>query len=160
MGRLIGAVLLGYVTLALLIFACFTLAYMAMGADRAFRPGVYDVSVLWIAVSFIVNFGAAVAGGWVSRRVSGTATGPRVLAAIVVALGVIMAFATMGGIEVAGARTDAVGAMEAMQAARTPFWIMLVNPFIGALGILVGGRALPGAARNQDRATAPGATVH
>lgn len=161
MGRLIGAVLLGYVTLALLIFACFTLAYMAMGADRAFRPGVYDVSTVWVVMSIVVSFLAALAGGRVARHIAGTATGPRVLAAVVVVLGVVMTLATMGGAtEAAGARPDGVGAMDAMQVAQTPFWVMLLNPFIGALGILLGGKALPGSAPKENVAAAPGATVH
>lgn len=158
MGRLIGAVVVGYVTLALLIFAAFTLAYLVIGADLAFRPGVYDVSVLWVLISIVVSFGAAVAGGWVARRISGTVTGPRVLAGLVVVLGVVMTLATMGGApEAAGARPDGVGAMEAMQVAQTPFWLMLLNPFIGALGILLGGKALPGATRNDT--PAPGVTA-
>jgi hypothetical protein len=160
MGRLIGAVLLGYVTLALLIFACFTVAYVVMGADRAFRPGVYDVSTLWVVMSIVVSFGAAVAGGWVARRIAGTATGPRVLAAVVVVLGVVMTLATMGGApDAAGARPEGVAAMEAMQVARTPFWIMLLNPFIGALGVLLGGKALAGATRNEQPVAAPGETA-
>lgn len=161
MGRLIGAVLLGYVTLALLIFAGFTAAYLLMGADRAFRPGVYDVSALWVAMSLVVSFVAAAAGGWVARRISGTATGPRALAALVVILGVVMALASMGGApEAAGARPEGVGAMEAMQVAQTPFWIMLLNPFIGALGILLGGKALPGTTRSDESSAAPGTTPH
>lgn len=161
MGRLIGAVLLGYVTLALLIFAGLTLAYMALGADGAFRPGVYDVSAVWVAVSLIVSFGAALAGGWVARRIARRAMGPQVLAAVVVVLGVVMALATLGtATEAAGARPDGVGAMEAMQVAQTPLWVMLLNPFIGALGILLGGRAFPGTTREENSVAATGATVH
>jgi hypothetical protein len=152
MGRLIGAVLLGYVTLALLIFAGLSLAYVVVGADGAFRPGVYDVSTLWIVISFVVSFGAAIAGGWVARRVARTPTGPRVLAGLVVVVGVAMTLATMGATEVAGARTEAIGAMEAMQVAQTPLWIMLVNPLVGVLGILIGGNALVSRPGNPLRA--------
>jgi hypothetical protein len=31
---------------------------------------------------------------------------------------------------------------EAMQFEQTPLWVALLNPLIGALGVLVGGRAL------------------
>jgi hypothetical protein len=161
MGRLMGAVLLGYVTLAILIFAGLTLAYVAVGADGAFRPGVYDVSALWVVLSFVVSFGAAVAGGWVARRIARTPTGPRVLAGVVVVLGVVVTLATMGGAaEVIGARTEAIGAMDAMRVARTPLWIMLLNPLVGALGILLGGRALGAGVKAEHDGVAAGASIH
>jgi hypothetical protein len=37
---------------------------------------------------------------------------------------------------------------EAMQQAQTPVWVMLLNPVIGAIGVLVGG----GAARSEGPA--------
>ena len=39
-------------------------------------------------------------------------------------------------------RTGEVGNIEAMQSARTPLVVLLLNPLIGAVGVLVGGRAL------------------
>jgi hypothetical protein len=144
MGRLIGAVLLGYIAMALAVFAGLSLAFVGLGPDRAFRPGVYDVSALWVVVSFIVGFGAALAGGWVARRIARRALGPRVLAGVVAVLGAMLALTTvMGGApEAIGLRTEVVGTFEAMQFAQTPFWIMLTNPLIGALGVLIGGSAL------------------
>ena len=70
MGRLFGSVLLGYIAMAFAVFAGLSLAFVALGADRAFRPGVFDVSAVWVVVSFIVGFGAALLGGWVARRVA------------------------------------------------------------------------------------------
>ncbi|MDQ3667052.1 MAG: hypothetical protein M3410_10870 [Acidobacteriota bacterium] len=39
--RAVLAVIVGYVVMVLLVFATFSLAYLLMGADGAFRPGTY-----------------------------------------------------------------------------------------------------------------------
>lgn len=143
MARLIGGVVAGYVAMAAVVFAGLTVAYVALGADRAFEPGVYEVSLVWIVTSVVVGFGAAVVGGKVARAIARRATGARVLAAVVVVLGLVLAFAALGGSEEGAApRAGSVGAMEAMQQAKTPLWVMLLNPVIGAVGVLVGGGAL------------------
>lgn len=161
MGRLIGAVLLGYVIMAVSVFAGLSLAYVALGTDGAFRPGVYDVSPLWVVISLVVGFGAALLGGLVARRVARAASGPLVLAVVVAALGVTMAVLTLLG-EGAdpGLRTGAVGTFEAMSYAQTPFWIMLVNPFVGAVGVLLGGGVLSPATTHVQPDAAAGANVH
>lgn len=161
MGRIIGAVLLGYVIIALAVFAGLSLAYVAVGTDGAFRPGLYDVSTLWVVISFVVGFGAALAGGWVARRVARSTSAPLVLAGVVAALGVAMAVFSLSG-EAAdpGLRTGAVGTFEAMGYAQTPFWIMLLNPLVGAVGVLLGGGVLRGGSTNDQPAAAAGANVH
>ena len=46
--------------------------------------------------------------------------------------------------------------MDAMGQARTPTWLLLFNPVLGALGVLLGGRAV-GVGRDADaRARIPG----
>lgn len=144
MGRIIGAVVLGYIAMALIVFAGLSLAFVGLGPDRAFRPGVFDVSPLWVVVSVIVGFGAALAGGWVARRIARRALGPRVLAGVVFVLGAVLALGTLAGgaPEATGLRTEVIGTLEAMQFAQTPFRAMLANPLIGALGVLLGGNAL------------------
>jgi hypothetical protein len=161
MGRLIGAVLLGYVVVALCVFAGLSAAYVELGPDGAFRPGVYDVSVLWVVISVIVGFVAAVLGGWVARRIARSPTGPRVLAGVIAVVGVAFALVALVGEPAAtGVRTEAIGATEAMQSARTPVWLMFVNALIGALGVLVGGKALRSGTGPAPGIAVPGATVH
>lgn len=144
--RTIGGAVLGYVAMALVVFGGLTAAYLLMGADRAFQPGVYDVSLLWMIVSIIVGFGAALLGGRVAVAVARSVNGPRILAGIVIVLGVALALSTLGAEPLSDAvRAPGVGPMEAMAVARTPFWMMLLNPVIGAIGVLVGGRAGRGA---------------
>jgi hypothetical protein len=153
--RIAGAVILGYLAMVVVVFSGLTGAYLLLGADGAFQPGSFDVSLIWVIISVVVGFVAALLGGWTSRRVAGAVTGPRALAAVVVALGVVLALTSLaGGAPEAGVRAGDLGNMEAMQQARTPLWAMLLNPLIGAVGVLLGGRAL-GTAR--DRATDAGA---
>ncbi|HEY0971582.1 MAG TPA: hypothetical protein VGE02_11500 [Gemmatimonadales bacterium] len=148
--RTAGAVVLGYLVMAILVFALFTSAYAVLGAEGAFMPGSYDVSAAWILVSVVVGIVAALAGGWVARRIARDVRGPRALAVLVLVLGLGMAALSLGGSRPdPGPREGAPTNSEAMQQARTPTWMMLLNPLIGALGVLVGGGALGPSRRLQ-----------
>ncbi len=149
--RAVGGVVLGYLVMAVLVFCGLSAAWALMGAERAFLPGVYDVSPLWIAISMVVGLAAALIGGVVVRRVAGSTNATRALALLVVVLGVVMVLPALTA-EVASAtiRTGAPSMFDAMALAKTPTWVMLLNPVIGAIGVLVGGGALGSA-----RATAP-----
>lgn len=142
MGRTIGAVVFGYVVMFVVVFVALTALYFLLGADRAFQPGSYDVSLLWALVSVVVGFGAAWVGGRVARTIAHEPRGPKWLAGVVVVLGLALAIPVLLGSGAADAVRDAtVGNLEAMQRARTPVWSALLNPLIGAIGVLLGGRA-------------------
>lgn len=142
MGRIIGGVLLGYLTMAIIVFALFTAAYLAMGADGAFQPGTYDVSSQWLVVWFVVSVLAAVAGGWVCAKIGRRATAPMALAVVVLVLGAASAVYEIQfkPVPQTNVRTGAVGNFDAMQNARQPTWTALTTPIIGVLGILIGAR--------------------
>jgi hypothetical protein len=140
MTRTIGAVVLGYLVMAVLIFATFSGAYLAMGADAAFRRGTFDPSSLWIIVSFILGFGAAVAGGWVCAAVARDGRAVSILAIVVLVLGLISAVPTLRRRPTTEPRLGDVPNMEAMTKAHTPTWIAFLNPFLGVAGLLLGGR--------------------
>ena len=130
----------GYVTIFLVLFATFSLAFLAMGANGAFRPGTYDVTPLWLIVSFVLSFTAAVIGGFVSATISDDPKVPRSLAVVVIVLGVITAIQIMTADPVATTRGADVGNIEAMMNAKQPAWVALLNPIIGAIGVMVGAR--------------------
>jgi len=143
MGRLIGGVISGYLAMAFTLFVALTIAYVAMGADRAFGAGVFQVTLLWAIVSLLVGFAAALVGGRVARAVSGRIEGPRWLALFVIVLGLGLALMiAISGDGDSAARTDLVGPFQAMRVAQTPLWAALLNPFVGAVGVLLGGRAV------------------
>ena len=141
------AVVAGYVVMALVLFATFSLAYLLMGADRAFRPGTYDVTPLWLAVSFVFSFIAAVVGGWVCAVIAKRRTAAKGFAAVVFILGVLLAVSVLMGSD--GARPQVrkgnVGNLAAMQNAGQPAWVAFMNAVIGPAGILLGARLKEGA---------------
>jgi hypothetical protein len=146
--RAIGSVILGYLVMAVTVFVTFSIAYLLLGTEGAFKPGSYDVSLLWMVLSIALSFAAAVLGGFVCAAVAKTSTPPKVLAAIVLILGLALAVPALTQGDVSPPRSESLGNIEAMQNAQQPIWMALLNPLIGAAGVLVG-------ARRRRRNTAP-----
>lgn len=140
MGRVIGAAIVGYLVIFGIVFFLFSGAYLALGPDRAFQPGTYDVSMLWNALSIVLGFVAAVVGGMVAMRIARDSRGPKALAALVLILGIAFAIPVMQQPASSEARTAEVGNLEAMGKARQPVWAALLSPVLGVVGVLVGGR--------------------
>ena len=146
MGRLIGSVVVGYIVMFCVVFLTFSGAYLAMGADRAFLPGSYDPSMLWNVLSVVLGFVAAVIGGMVCMMIAKDARGPKWLAVLVFVIGIAFAIPVLRRAPVSEPRAADVGNMEAMGKARQPPWSALLNPVIGVLGVMVGGRRRSGTA--------------
>ena len=143
--RHIGGILLGYVAMAAFVFLSFSAFFLTVGPDVAFLPGKYDVSIVWIVVSFVLSAIAAVLGGVVCRKVAGCGKTVAVFAGVVFALGVMDAIPALTAVPTESTpREGAVSNMEAMMKARTPGWIALCNPFVGAIGALIGGKLAGG----------------
>ena len=141
MARTIGSVILGYLVLVIVMIAAFSLAYQVMGVDRSYQPGTYDVSGLWIAVSLVLGFGAAVVGGLACARVAHSPAAPRALAWFVLLLGLGMAIAAAAGVgaeDRVDVRPAEVSGLEAMQNSQTPLWLQFLNPLVGVAGVLYG----------------------
>ena len=135
---ILGAIA-GYVLLFIVTFATFTIAYLVMGAETAFSPGGYDVSITWIAVSTVLGFIAAVVGGYVASIVGRGGTAVKILAGIILVLGLMMAAMVAVSPRPTEERAADTPNMEAMAKAQTPLWIAILNPLIGIAGVLVGG---------------------
>jgi len=140
MGRVIGAAIVGYLVMFVVVFVVFSGAYLALGAERAFQPGAYDVSMLWNVLSVVIGFVAAVIGGMVAVTIAKDARGPKALAVLVLILGILFAIPVMQQQPTSEVRTAEVGNMEAMGKARQPLWAALLNPVIGVVGVMIGGR--------------------
>ena len=139
MGRAVASVVSGYVVMALIVFGTFTVAFLLMGPDRTYQAGTYDVSSLWIAVSIALSVLAAVAGGRVAAAVARTDAPPKILAALVLVLGLVMAYADAGRMAAQpNVRETDPGFVDAAQASRQPAWLLYLNPLFGAVGVLVG----------------------
>ncbi|MGI9078172.1 MAG: hypothetical protein ACR2G6_12725 [Gemmatimonadaceae bacterium] len=138
--RTIGGVVGGYVAMFVIVFATFSLAFLAMGPDGAFQPGTYDVTPVWLIVSFVLSFIAAVIGGLVSVTISDDPKVPRALAVVVIVMGMITAIQIITADPVAAIRGTDVGNIEAMMNGKQPTWVALLNPFVGAIGVMAGAR--------------------
>lgn len=144
--RTVAGVVLGYLAMAILVFVIFTLAYLAMGAERAFQPESFEVSSLWASMAVVVNVLAAIAGGFVAATVGKGATAPRILAAIVFILGLLLAVAQLASPTTEGAaaeRSSELSNIEAMSQAKQPTWFAFTTPFVGAIGVLIGAGLRP-----------------
>ena len=141
MMRAMLSVIAGYAAMFLTVFLTFSATYLAMGTERAFQPGTYEVSSLWIVISFVLGLVAAVLGGWLCALISRGGKAFVALAGIVLILGLLMVFPVMqANQEASPPRTAEVGNLEAMGKARQPTWIAIANPLLGCAGVLLGGR--------------------
>jgi hypothetical protein len=142
MMRSAGAAILGYFVIFVTVFATFSVSYLILGPDRTFQPGVYEVSTGWVVISLVLSFGAAVLGGVTTRSVDRDGPGVVWLAVLVAVLGLVMAYSAWTAETAELARAADVGNLEAMRNARPPSWLALLNPVVGVLGVLAGGRWL------------------
>ena len=135
-------VIVGYVEMIAFVFISFYLLYLILGTAGSFEPGTYEVSPVWIVMSIIIGLIAAVLGGYVCTLIARSKKPVIVLAGIVWILSVIMAIPSLGATEeeIIKKRNSDVSNGEAMQNAKQPVALLLLNPFIGALGVLAGSK--------------------
>ncbi len=142
MGRVIGGVIVGYLSIFVTVFALMWAAYAVLGAASVFQPNSWDVSAVWIVVSIAVGLAAAVDGGFVCALISKNPIGPKILIGVLVVLGVLFAIPVIlaSGGEAAGPRPETVPMFDAMMKAKQPVWVALVNPLVGAVGVIIGAK--------------------
>lgn len=136
--RAVLAVVAGYVVMAAVVFITFSGLYLALGTERTFRPGSYDVSAAWAVGSVVLSVVAAVVGGLVCAAISRGGRAPMALAAAVFVLGVLSAIPALTDSRPREARTGDVSNTAAMMNARQPVWFALAMPVVGAVGVMVG----------------------
>jgi len=150
MARAIAGVVVGYLAMFLVVFVGLSGAFLALGVERTFQPGSYEVTLTWIMIWLAVSAIAALAGGYVCVSIARGGRAPVVLAVLVLVLGLLLAMPALGTRpeDAPGVRGAEVGNLQAMQNAREPWWVALANPVIGAAGVLGGAR------RGRSRAAA------
>ncbi len=141
MGRIIGSVIAGYVAMFAVVFMLMSLAWVALGAGGSFQPGSWNVSWTWILVTVVVGLVAAIAGGYLCALIARDPRGPKWLVGVVVVLGILMAIPVItggGDVAAAGPRPETMPMFDAMSNAIQPVWVALLNPLLGAVGVLIG----------------------
>ena len=142
MKRFTASVIAGYLTMFALVFATILAAYTAVGAEGAFKPGSYDVTAGWLLGTSALGLGAALAGGFVCARIARRGSrAPAALAGMTLILGLAMAVPVLAADEPPALRPPEATALCAMRDARTPPVASLLNPVIGAIGVMGGAAA-------------------
>ncbi|MBN1302260.1 MAG: hypothetical protein JW995_13675 [Melioribacteraceae bacterium] len=138
--RNIGGVIVGYIAIFITIFVSFTVAYLILGSEGSFQEGTYKVSTAWIFVSILLGLIAAVIGGYISVLIAKNSIAGKILAGLVLILGILTGIMDMNRdlSEYPLARDGSVDNMEAMTNARQPSWFLILNPILGAAGVLIG----------------------
>ena len=137
----IAGVIVGYVAMFSVAFAAYTAAYFGLGADRAFEPGTYALSGLWVGLVIAITFIAGLIGGLTCAAISKSRTTGVVFALIVVVLGFVFELPNiMKKDHTPVARTGDVSNLEAMGKAQPPVWLCLLNPFLAGAAVLIGTR--------------------
>jgi ABC-type antimicrobial peptide transport system permease subunit len=87
----------------------------------------------------VIGLIAAILAGFACAAVAKNSKAPLVLAGIVLVLGLLFAIPALTSTK-DPVRDSSVGNLEAMQSAIQPGWIHLLNPFIGAVCVVIGAR--------------------
>ena len=133
-------VIVGYIVMAIFAFAVFTCAYLGLGVDRVFEPDSYNVSTIWIVIMIVIALVGGILGGLICAAISKSRGACMAFAIIVLALGLIVGIPAAMKEHSAAARTGDVPNLQAMQLAQTPMWLCLLNPVLGAVGVMLGAR--------------------
>ena len=89
--RNILAAVAGYIAMAAVLFALFSLLWLTVGPSRAFEPGSWDVPGSWVIVQLVLGLVGAYIGGLVCARVAHDARGATILIGLVIVFGVVNA---------------------------------------------------------------------
>jgi hypothetical protein len=139
--RTIGGVVAGFAAYRVFILLTFSISFLLMGADRAFAPGSYQVTLLWIVMSLVLSFVAAVVGGKVCATIAKGSGAVMGLASVVLIVGVASAVLGLSASNnTSDVRPADLSTMEAMANVREPIWVALLMPWIGLGGVTIGGR--------------------
>ena len=138
--RSIAAVVLSYIAMALIVVAAFAGLLLGLGFDRLFEPGSWKGNLFFcIAVPTITAI-AGLFGGWMCTKI-GRGKGPAMaLSALVMVVGMIMAYITMQKPEPTGPRDPNMSIKEFKDKGREPTWVAISNPIIGAFTVLLAAR--------------------
>src|SRR3977135_1630989 len=115
-------VIAGYIVMFILQVIAFMTIYTLMGADWSFKPASYEASTAWTAMQFGVILVTSIIAGLICAAIAKGGKAPLALAAVVLVLGLALAFAStaLRPADTHETRTGNVPNMEAMSKARHP----------------------------------------
>jgi hypothetical protein len=138
--RSIAAVVLSYIAMAILVMVAFAGLWMGLGPDRLLEPGSWKGNLFFTIAVPTITAVAGLFGGWMCVKI-GRGKGPAMaLAALVMVLGMTMAYFTMQKPEPTGPRDPGMTMEQIMEKGREPTWVAISNPIIGAVTVLLAAR--------------------
>ncbi len=144
MGRKILAVIVGYIIMAVIIIGGLYGAYAVMGADKAFKPGGFDITLTWLISMEAIGLIGAIIGGITCAKISKNSKGAvlSLFALIIVLAGVNIALIAMADPPTPEQtiRTETTTANEARVNAQLnmPIWVAALDPIVGVVGVMIG----------------------
>lgn len=139
--KAIGGIVLGYIALMVFFFGVFTGLYLALGPERVFQPGTFQISMLWLVLALVGALVAGVLAGLVCHAVSRNLRVCRVFAIIVFLLAIVVCLPVMMADQAPQPRgSEPLPTMEAMQRGQAPIWMHLLSAALSGGGVLLGAR--------------------
>lgn len=140
--RSIAGVIVGYAVISLFFLATFTGVYFALGVERIFQSDSYEVSTFWLVLSAAISLLGSALGGYVCAAISRSKRTCELFAAIVLIILVLFCIPKMRDPN-PHVRAGDVPYLDAMRLTQMPFWMHVLNPILGAVGVLLGARLKP-----------------
>jgi predicted MFS family arabinose efflux permease len=137
--RSILGVIVGYAVISLFFFATFTGLYFALGVERIFQSDSYEVSTLWLVLSGAISLCGSILGGYVCATISRNKRTCEWFAGIVLIVLVIFCIPKLRDPN-PHVRAGDVSYMDSMRLTQMPIWMHVLNPVLGAVGVLLGAR--------------------
>ena len=139
MVRSIIGVIVGYIVMVALQIAAFMYIYNLMGPDWAFKTATFQASTRWHLMQFVVILLTAAIAGLVCALIAGRGKACVALAGLVLVIGMALGILSHSARSADSRPPGPISGAEAMQKATHPLWLVLINPFIGAVGVIAGG---------------------
>lgn len=137
--RSILAVISSYIAMCILVMGLFMGLWFGLGPNGLLKPGSFEGNLLITIAAPSITILCGLLGGWMCARISRASKPVVVLACVVLALGMLMAYFTLQTPFPTGPRDPNMTVAEIMKTGREPTWVALSNPILGAVGVLVGG---------------------
>ena len=121
----------------------FAAAWMVMGADGAYKEGLWEISTTWMIMAIVVGLIAAMIGGAVCAAIAAKGSkAAMALAALVLVFGLALAGRQLAATpeDMPTVREGDVTMFEAMENSQEPTAMLFGNSVIGFVGVLIGAR--------------------
>jgi hypothetical protein len=138
--RYVLSVIAGYAAMAVVVMAGFAVAFVA--PDFAYQKDSLDVSTGWLVYTLVLSLVGAIVGGFVCGWIARDYRPVVALAALALAFGLFEAARNAGRARPTKSPQEiaAMSMMDKAQISVQPTAYAWTLPFVGAAGVLIGGR--------------------